>query len=159
MTMTAKNLVSKIRIVPTRSQDIRDIAEKLRHEDLQEMLAMGYPHRILWRSYKHSFMTKTAFIDGDIAAIWGVGGSPLGGEGKPWLVTTEVVNKVSPLAFARIYQDEVIRMINIFPRLANYVDASYTKAIRLLDIVGFSLGEPEPMGKNGEMFIKFEMSR
>lgn len=157
--MAAEKLKSSIRIVPTRAQDIRDIADKLRDGDLKEMLAMGYPHRILWRSYKRSFMTKTAFIDGDIAAVWGVGGTPLGGEGNPWLVTTEAVNKISPLAFARIYQDEVIRMINIFPQLANYVDASYNKAIRLLDIVGFSLGEPEPMGKNGEMFIRFEMSR
>lgn len=149
----------EVKIVQTTAAHIREIGEKLRHDDLNEIVALGYPHKILWRSYKRSFMTKTAFVNGRIAAVWGIGGTPLGGIGNPWLLTTDEVNKISPLAFTRIYQQEVIKMINIFPRLANYVDASYNKAIRLLDIIGFALGEPEPIGKNGEMFIKFEMSR
>ena len=41
----------------------------------------------------------------------------------------------------------------------NIVDANYTAAIRLLDIVGFELGEPEPMGIHGKPFRRFEMER
>lgn len=151
--------IPKVRIVPTTAAHIRDISEKLRREDRAELLAIGNPNRVLWRSYKRSFLTKTAFIDGKIVAIWGVGGTPMGMQGEPWLMTTPAINRVSPLAFAKLYQKEVLKMLKISPLLVNHVDSKYTKAIRLLDIVGFSLGEPEPMGVNGELFIKFEMKR
>lgn len=81
----------------------------------------------------------------------------MGDVGRPWLLTTYAAEKISPLRFTRIYQDEVLRMLDVFPRLVNYVDSRYTKATRLLDIIGFELDEPEPMGVNGILFQKFEM--
>lgn len=157
--MLATSHLPKIIVVPTTPDHIRKIADKLRSDDRREVLAIGHPNRVLWRSYKRSIMTKTAFIDGKIAAIWGVGGSPLGNIGEPWLLTTKAVNRISPLAFVRIYQKEVIKMMRVFPKLVNYVDFKYNKAIRLLDIIGFKMGDPEIMGVNGELFIRFEMEK
>ena len=113
----------------------------------------------LWYGYKNSFYRRTALIDGVPVAIWGVCGVLLGGKGLPWLLTSPGVHQVSPLKFARIYQEEVKKMLDLFPLLENLVDAEYVAAIRLLEICGFSIGESEPLGYNGTMYKRFWIGR
>lgn len=147
-----------INIVPATSAHIRELSNTLRDADRREMEAFGFPScKALWRSYKGSFLRKTALVDGEVAAIWGVGGVPMGLEGNPWLMTSVACERVSPLRFARIYQQQVQEMLRIFPRLVNWVDSEYDKAMRLLDIIGFTLHAPEPLGKYGHKYCKFEM--
>lgn len=148
----------KVEIVDTCARHVRELGVVLRAADRQEIEVYGFPtNKALWRSFKGSIMRRTALIDGDVAAIWGVGGAPLSETGQPFLMTSDAVEKVSPLRFVRIYQNEVLKMLQLFPHLVNYVDAAYTKAVRLLDIIGFTLGDPEPVGPHGAMFRKFEM--
>lgn len=148
----------KIQIVETTAEHIRELGRNLRPEDRKEVESYGFPtNKALWRSFKNSIMRRTALVDGEVAACWGVGGVPMGGEGAPWLITSAVVEKVSPLRFTRIYQNEVLKMLQVFPILVNYCDAGYAKAMRLLDIIGFRIGEPEPLGPNNALFCKFEM--
>jgi hypothetical protein len=146
-----------ILIVPAEAQHIREIRDTLREGDRREIEAFGFScAKGLWRSYRKGLMNRTALIDGRVAAIWGCGGSYLGSIGQPWLMTSQDVRKISPLLkFARIYQREVYRMLEMFPVLMNYVAADYIEAVRLLGIVGFTLGEPEKLG-NG-LYRKFEM--
>lgn len=147
----------EIEIVETTAGHIRELADTLRENDKKEMEAAGNFSimKRLWKSYKMSNLKNTALIDGKVAAIWGCGGTLLGTEGHPWLITSYEVEKISPLKFARIYKREVDKMLNIFPYLVNYVWAPYDEAVRLLMIVGFDLGEPENIG-NG-MFRRFSM--
>lgn len=154
------NLISptSINIFPSTSAHVRALAAQLRPGDQHEIEIFGFPtNKALWRSFKGSFLRHTAFIDDEIAAMWGVGGAPMGQTGQPWLLTSAAVENIPPLRFVHIYQQEVLRMLKVFPILVNYVDASYTKAVRLLDIIGFNLSEPEPLGPKGAMFRKFEM--
>ncbi len=145
-----------ITIMPTLPWHLRELAANLRVEDENEIVAFGFtPSQALWRSYKASLFRKTALIDGKVAAAWGICGKFMGETGAPWLLTTSEVKKVSPLKFTRIYQQEVKEMLKLFPKLENYTIASYTAAIRLLDIVGFKLDEPEPMGGNNALYRKF----
>jgi len=145
-------------IVPCLSYHLRSI--ELRPEDIDEIIALGCSkEKALWRSYKSSIMRNAALIDGKVAAVWGVGGEVLGGIGKPWLLTSAEVYKISPLRFARIYQQEVEKMLSIFPKLVNYCDTRYSAAIRLLDITGFKIDEPAPQGMNGMLYSRFEMER
>lgn len=150
-----------VTIVPSTTEHVRELANCLRAMDKIELdKVYGFPpHKALWRCFKGSFLRHTAFIDGKLAAMWGVGGTLMGQVGNPWLMTTDEVYKIPPLLFARTYQHEVLRMLKLFPVLTNYVDADYEAAIRLLDIIGFKLGEPELVGVHGEPFIKFEMKR
>lgn len=167
--MTALQLISTnsaphpapvIEIVRTTPQHLRELAPKLRAEDEAEILAFGLTlEKALWRSYKSSVMRKTALIDGEVAAVWGVCGHFLGTVGAAWLLTGSAVDKVSPLKFTRIYQQEVKEMLHLFPKLSNIVDADHSAALRLLDIVGFTLGEPKIMGSKGKLFVRFERSR
>lgn len=139
---------------------VQELAENIRPGDRQEIEAYGFPtNKALWRSYKGSILRRTALIDGRVAAMWGVGGVPLGDVGQPYLMTSHLAETVSPLQFARIYQEEVLNMLSVFPKLVNWCDAGYHKAKRLLDIVGFTIGEPEPIGPKGALFCKFEIER
>ncbi len=145
-------------IVPATPAHIRELRETIRDGDRREIEAFGFTcAKGLWQSYKNGLMNKTGLIDGKVAAVWGVGGVYMGEIGQPWLLTSREVYKISPLKFARIYQKEVIKMLELFPTLMNYVAADYPEAVRLLSIVGFNLGEPEKIGKG--VYRKFEMVR
>lgn len=150
--------VPTISLLPTTAEHVRELKDTMRAADRREVEGIGFSSaKGLWRSYKSGLMNTTGLIDGKVAAIWGVGGTYMGSIGQPWLLTSEEVNKISPLKFARIYQKEVIRMLELFPRLVNYVAADYEEAVRLLSIVGFDLGEVQDLG-NGK-YRRFEMVR
>lgn len=130
------------------------LKDRLRPQDAQEILRFGITvQHALWYSYRNSLIRKTALIDGTVAAMWGCNGIFMGRVGTPWLLTSPEVHKVSPLKFTRIYQQEVVKMLKMFPRLENYVDAEYSGAIRLLEIIGFTVEEPQKMGTG--MYRKF----
>lgn len=148
----------KIEIVKTSPKHIAELKESMRDEDRREIIEAGLTVRkALWRSYKNSLICETVLVEDEVAAIFGLGGSHLGNTGIPWLLTGRPCEKVSPLKFARIYQKQVERMLEHFPRLANYVDATYTKAVRLMENIGFKIGEPEQIGLNNRLFCRFEM--
>ena len=147
-----------IKIIPTTACHCRELGKTMREADKREAERLGgVPHRLLWKTWRGSLISKTVTIDGKVAAIFGVGGVAMGVNGSPWLITSPACELVSPLRFARIYQEEVMEMLKLFPVLANYVDNSYDSAVKLLSNIGFDLGEPEPLGKTGAMFRKFEM--
>lgn len=145
-----------IEIIPMEAKHVRMLADNIRRADMDEILAVGFtPYKATLSSYRASLIPQAAFINGKLSAVWGVCGNPLGDEGHPWLLTTDEVYNISALRFAKIYQRECAKMLRIFPILTNYVDSRYTSAIRLLNIIGFTVDEPEPYGENGIMFHKF----
>ena len=147
-----------IEIVQSTHEHVRMLSQVMCEQDMREVEALGLsPQKALWRSYKGSICRETAFVNGQIAAMWGVSGNPMGLQGAPWLLTSNVSKTVSPVAFAFIYRRSVRGMLELFPTLENWVDASYTEAVRLLQIIGFELGEPEPLGPKGALFRKYIM--
>jgi hypothetical protein len=133
------------------------LARALRDNDRAEIEAAGVTgKKAVWRSYKNSLLCKTAFVDGEIAAMWGLGGTILATKGSPWLLTTRAIEKV-PMDFAREARKAVREMLEIKPVLQNYVLASYHKAVRLLQIIGFTMSEPFPFGPKRIEFRRFEM--
>lgn len=126
----------------------------LRKADRLEVKRLGFndPYDALFYAYRHAIIKRTAFVDDEIAAMWGVCGSPLSVIGQPYLLTTETVERAA-LTFVKKFKSESDEMLKIFPVLENYVDAEYKGAIKLLQIAGFTVEEPELLGK--EMFRKF----
>lgn len=146
-----------ISIVEAKPDHILELRENLRPEDEKEITCLGLcVKKVLWRTFKASIFSKTALIEGKVAAIWGVGGNALGNVGKPWLLTSPI-SKTVPIAFAFIYRNQVRDMLKIFPVLENWVHNDYTESVRLLKIIGFQLDEPEPIGKNGALFRRYYM--
>lgn len=150
--------MTEIYIMKTTREHIMELRDTIRPLDKQEIESYGYScARGLWRSFKRSLITKTGLIDGKVGAIWGCGGTLLGDVGQPWLLTSCEVYKISPRKFVKIYRYEVEEMLNDFPKLENYVSDGYDESIRLLKMVGFTIGEPQPFGRG--VFRKFSIER
>lgn len=149
-----------IMITEATPRHVRLLGHRLRLADAREMTCLGLiPHRVLWHSYRLALLRKTALVDGDVAAMWGVAGSPLGLVGRPWLLTAPEAELVSSHAFVRIYRREVRQMLDLFPVLVGQVDATYREAVRLLDLSGFTVGPTTPFGPHGAMFRTYRMER
>jgi hypothetical protein len=143
-------------IVTSTLDHVKELSDTMREADKNELSKLGMqPHKALFYSFKFSLLRKTALIDDKVAAMWGVYGVPTGMTGQPYLLTSPLAESVSPLKFAKIYINEVNQMKKLFPVLQNYVDASYTGAIRMLRIAGFDL---EPVTLNNHEFYKFSLS-
>lgn len=144
-----------IEIVDTTISHVRHLRKSLRNSDKQEIINAGFdPSRICMYTYKVSLWRRTGLIDGEPAAMWGVRGNLLGLVGQPYLLTTNRINLISPLKFAKIYIKEVEEMKKLFPVLENYVDASYIGACRMLKLAGFDL---EPVEINNNKFYRFSL--
>lgn len=148
----------KVEIVPCLLEHVNELAETIRDADRAECESYGFSAKEgLWQSYENGLGNTCALINGKVAAIWGCCGTYLGEVGQPWLLTSNEVYKVSPLKFAKVYQKEVRKMLELFPLLENYVAVEYDEAVRLLSIVGFTIGEPEKYGLG--MFRKFSKAK
>lgn len=131
------------------------LVEKLREADRKEVSRLGFkdPLEALIYAFRHAIIKRTAFVDDEIAAMWGVCGVPLSIIGTPYLLTTPAVER-APLTFVKMFRAETEDLLHYFPILENYVDAEYTGAVKLLSLAGYTLEEPEPLVGNA-MFIKF----
>lgn len=147
-----------IEIIPTIPAHVEELGDNLRQEDVCEVLKFGVGVRkALWRSYRGAVIKNTILIDGKVAAIYGCGGTVIGRVGRPWLLTSPLVEKYY-LQLALLYRREAKKMLKIYPVLENIVDAHYHKAVRLLELAGFKLYGPQPLGPNNSaMFRKFRL--
>ena len=147
-------------IEPATDAHVNNLAPRLRAKDVAEVAAVGLtPHRALRGSLRRAVWSKAAVAeDGSVIAMWGVGGPLMGLTGIPWLLTSDLVERV-PLEFMRRAKIEVRAMLDTFPVLVNHVDANYREAIGFLRLLGFRFDDPQPFGRKGAMFRRFEMKR
>jgi hypothetical protein len=146
-------------IVPSKIEDVYRVADHLRAEDAAEIAAFGLnPREALRNSYRHAILRRTAFVDGEIAAMWGLGGAMLSDCGNPWLMTTPAVERV-PVTFLKVGRAQLDEMLAQRAFLFNFVQASYWRACRFLEVLGFVLDPATPMGPNNVPFRRFWMER
>jgi hypothetical protein len=90
----------------------------LRPLDCMELMACGTPVREhLQRCYQGAILRKTAFVEGQIGAMWGLHcGTLLSGEGYPWFLTTAAVERV-PIAVVKEARRHIQGMLEVRPRL------------------------------------------
>lgn len=150
---------SRVSIVPALPEHCDLLAANLRHGDRAEVQAAGLSrYRAVGHAFRNGVMCRTAFVDGDIAAMWGLGGGLLSATGTPWLLTTAAAERV-PFAYVRIGRAQVAAMLALRPVLVNYVAANYDRAIRFLELLGFTLDDPAPFGDRDALFRRFELRR
>lgn len=140
-------------------EDVYLLADRLRPEDEAEITGLGLsPRAALRASYRHAILRKTALVDGEIAAMWGLGGVMLSDAGTPWLMTTILVERV-PITFLKVGKAELAQMFEHRRFLSNYVLASYKRACRFLEVLGFVLDPPIPLGPRSLPFRRFWLER
>ena len=130
-----------ITVADTLPDHVRSLGVNLRERDIIAASKFRVaPHRALWRVYKNSLISKTVFVDGEVVAIFGLGGTFLGKNGNPWFVASPLVEDY-PMKLAFRYRSELKNMLKYFPILEDWVDVEDTKTIRLLEILGFKFAE------------------
>lgn len=146
-------------IVESQSWHVAELVKAMREDDKIELTDFGVtPKKALWRSYRRAFMRRTAFVDGEIAAMWGLAGGLLSDHGEAWLLTTPAVEKL-PMAFAKEGRKAALQMLDLRSSIFGHVAARYTKAIRLMRLIGFTIEEPTQFGPNDALFCRISMSR
>jgi hypothetical protein len=93
----------------------------------------------------------------DLIALFGIAvPTLLSDQGIPWLLGSDRLSRrgCSLIKVARRYLEWVTRA---YPVLVNFVDARNGASIRLIERLGFTLGEPEPFGRAGLAFRRFEL--
>jgi hypothetical protein len=149
----------KYEVVETTPGHLRQMARLMRAEDRAEIEGFGLsPKRTLLRLYAGSGMTRTAFVDGELAAVWGLEKMLLSDVGQPWLFTTAAVERV-PMAFFRETRRQVAEMMEGCRRLETKVLASYERSIRFFEMMGFRISRAAPLGLNGELYRTMTLDR
>lgn len=147
-----------VSVVPATESHVNALSLRLREADVREVVRLGdEPLTAVAGSWRRSPVCRAALVNGTVAAMWGAAGTPMGFVGQPWLLTAPACELVSSLTFARIYCREARGMLALFPKLENYVDASYDGAVRLLQLAGFTLDEAKPYGPTRSLFRRFVM--
>ena len=90
-----------------------------------------------------------------MACAWGVAReSILAEESLIWLLSTPVMTK-APVLAARRTKHELMKLLDVYPKLMNYVDSEYKLCVRWLRWLGFTVESPQPVGIRGGMFSRF----
>ena len=150
-----------VEFVTASADHIEAIARNMRHADVMEAAASGYPDPVkaLSDSLAHSSMAVSAIIDGNPAAMFGASDiNILASIGAPWMLATPAVSS-DMRRFLRQSIHWRGQLLERYDTLRNVVDDRNHAAKRWLAWMGFRFSEPMPIGVNGEMFRVFELRR
>lgn len=147
---------NNVEVVQSTPEHLVELTKRIRHKDAQESLKLGFePLVAITQCFKYAVLRKTVLINGEVAAVFGVTGSFFAEQNTLYLITSEVVNQVSPLTFVKIYLQELEKMISTFNKLVCYVDVDYKEAVRLLELVGFE--REQTLNLNGHEFYLYSL--
>lgn len=131
---------------PATADDARYVGARLREGDARECAMFGLDGvRAIDLSIKASLIAECMLIDGEPVAVYGLQVPDLmSGIGQMWILTATAIDE-HHIAYARAARALVRRAFELVDRLENVVDARYTRAIALLEWLGFTV-EPEQAG-------------
>jgi hypothetical protein len=149
--------MSVVEFGPPTPEAIQFIADNMRKEDAAEVWAYcrHTPIEALEFSVKHS--KKIVIVYGDGVPLTALGlcmRDFLSGTGVPWLLSAEQALKYKR-QFLKLSPPIIEEMLDICPKLVNYVHADNKLSIRWLKWLGFTIEDPEPTGPQGELFHRF----
>lgn len=144
----------KIEVIPTEIYHIEYLLDELKNLSNEDAYRFGFDtNKVLIKTYNNSVFVKTAIVNDEIVAVWGVLGTYLGSTGYPWSLMSPKTEHY-PFRFTSLYRKELNKMLELFPVLIDMVDIKHTKVLRMLRLMGFTFGEPAPF--NGGIYIQAE---
>jgi hypothetical protein len=146
--------MSRYSIIPCTLGHLRELARTMRAKDRAEIESVGLkPRHLLFARYRKSWDSKTALVDGEVAACWGDNAPMLSEEGHLWLFTAPPVERV-PLAYLREVRRDVARRLENRSVLRTYTTDSYKQAIRFFAMAGFVPGPPITLNGGGSVLYR-----
>lgn len=150
-----------IKFVKPTLEAIQLIAGDMRAADVAEIWAShrSTPLESLMRGWEMSDFSVIVECDGVPCTMLGlVVGCLMTGAGTPWLLSSN-----HALQYKREFLIQsppvIAQMLEICPRLSNYVHAENRVSIRWLKWLGFTVDPPLPVGVGKELFHKFHLDR
>lgn len=146
-----------VKFVKPTDELIQYVADNMRQADITEIAAShGYtPIEALMKGVAISTLSSVALINSEPCAVFGlVVENIVTGFGVPWLLGTDLIFK-HKREFIEHTRVGVAEMLEVCPRLENWVHCKNVKSIRWLKSMGFTMSDPEPIGVNGELFMRF----
>jgi hypothetical protein len=142
-------------------KDIDHISQNARREDIEELDALdGTNVADALASTPYLFENSQVWeVEGKPICIFGV--NPLeqfNSVGVIWLLATEDFQKYARL-FAVKCKNVTNQMIENYDYVFNYVHAENEVSIKWLQWLGFTVHDPEPLGKDGANFHRFDIDK
>jgi hypothetical protein len=132
--------------------DAEALASLMRTQDVEELEACGLaPLEALSIALAVSDVAYTAFVDGEVAAMWGAHGWTVGGWGVPWLLTGRAIAR-HPKVLLKHSHRCLQELTALYPTLFQFIDARYTGAVRWARWLGFQVFAAQPFGSEGLPF-------
>lgn len=144
-------------LVAAEPQHVAAIAARARQADIDELWAQARatPAHCMTVGLQLATLAYTALLDDVPVAMLGVTPASTG-EGTPWMVTTTDLDHLpAQKALLRLSPPVIAEFLTLYPLLFNEVDNRNVRAKRWLAWLGFTLGDPEPTGCDGELFCPF----
>jgi len=129
-------------------EDILFLRNNLRKEDIAEVWAAGHqsPEEALLISYTFSTVRNTLTLNDEPIAMFGlIPDNENNEEANIWFLGSEKVSS-SPKSFLKACKFFIEAMLEMFPKLYNYVDARYEKSVRWLRWCGAEVYGPQSFG-------------
>jgi hypothetical protein len=155
--------VGELDVVRCLPRHLEQLAPRLRQLDYQELeAARGFdmqPLEVLLDAWRISAVTYAAELAGQAIACWGVHPvSVMGGIGVPWLLTSDEITR-RPLAAATLARPALGVLLDVYPRLIQWVDARHEPALRFVRWLGFHVEDAQPYGPYGMPFHPVAIGR
>ena len=149
--------MKKVSIRIADREDSKRIAAELRAADVAEVSALGSrPYGAVESSRLASDIAWVAFVDGKPAMMFGVCQPLTAEEAEVWALGTDVCTGVPREMLW--YGRKIVRgLLKRYPVMVNVCDARYAAAHRWLKRIGFTVGTPEPVGPDGELFCRIRI--
>jgi hypothetical protein len=151
----------EVKFVKPTPELMQVIASDMRQADVDEVWASNQytPLEALHEGFKRSELSVVVTVNDEPCVMLGlVVHSALTGSGIPWLLGTNNALNYKRNFFTQV-PDVIDAMLDVCPRLFNYVHVENKVSIRWLKRIGFTFDDPIPYGHSGELFHKFYLER
>lgn len=152
---------AEVKFVRPTVELVAAIAADMRQADRDEVWASHNhtPVEALMAGWGISHTSVVVTVEGKPCVMMGlVIRDILSGAGVPWLLGTETALKHKREFIIQV-PAVINEMLDICPKLVNYVHVENKVSVRWLKRIGFTLDEPLPYGYSNELFHRFHLER
>jgi hypothetical protein len=153
--------MARHKIIETTPEHLDHIVQNIRKPDLAELWAscLQTPDVVARKGLERSEVVMTGMIDDEPVCVWGVvKESMLFNAGTPWMIGSKALDR-NATKFLRHCRPEVMKLLDNYDILENYVDARNRRSIQWLRWLGFNIEEAEPYGVFKLPFHRFWMEK
>ena len=131
-----------IEIVEAKPVHVFNLSTRLRAREKEAYEKLGCAEDVLLNEIRVSLYSYAAIYEGQVAAIYGVKGMPLGNSVYLWLVCSEMCERF-PITFLRSSRKVVDDLLTRFERVHGLVLCDFDKSVRWLRWIGCDMYEPQ----------------